>query len=78
MKSEFGEWFRSQAGPQPMTNKAAVALRERISDLRLELADAEHKLSQYRNHEIARQYALYAWTARDAAKRAKRRAKKTA
>lgn len=62
-KSAFGTWFEQQAGKPPKTS-IPDALR-RVQDLRHDLEVAESELTKCEHYALQKQFALYAWCARD-------------
>lgn len=63
---EFLEWFEAQAGKPRLSESCYLKLmHETIPRLRSELAIAEFRLSEANRYRTAKQYALYAWCARD-------------
>lgn len=65
-RSAFLEWFEEQAG-KPRLNEADYLklMHEIVPSLRAELASAERELAEANRYRTARQYALYAWSAKD-------------
>jgi hypothetical protein len=63
--SAFRSWFEEQAG-KPKLNEADYLklMHETVPDLRAQLANAERELAEARRYRTAKQYALYAWTAK--------------
>ena len=65
-RSEFLTWFEQQAGKPPISETDYLKLRhETLPGLRAQLATAEQELKQADYYYTAKQYALYAWRARD-------------
>jgi molybdopterin converting factor small subunit len=64
--SAFLAWFEEQAG-KPRLNEADYLklMRETVPQLRAELASAERELAEANRYRTAKQYALYAWCAKD-------------
>jgi hypothetical protein len=64
--SAFLAWFEEQAG-KPRLNEADYLklMREIVPQLRAELASAERELAEAIRYRTAKQYALYAWCAKD-------------
>jgi hypothetical protein len=64
--SEFNKWFRAQAGKPIMSDEEYYTLRdETIPALQRQLSIAKSNLTTMERYHVARQYALYAWTAKD-------------
>lgn len=65
--SAFLDWFDQQAG-KPRLNEADYIklMHDTVPSLRAELANAERELAEANRYRTAKQYALYAWCARDA------------
>lgn len=62
--SAFRNWFLEQAGKPIMSEAEYIKLSsETIPSLRFKLAQAEAQLAEMNRYRIAKQYALYAWTA---------------
>jgi molybdopterin converting factor small subunit len=66
--SPFLAWFEEQAG-KPRLNEADYLklMHETVPDLRAQLASAERELAEANRYRTAKQYALYAWCAKDSA-----------
>jgi len=64
--SAFLDWFEQQAG-KPGLNEADYIklMHDTVPSLRAELASAERELAEANRYRTAKQYALYAWCARD-------------
>lgn len=65
-RSAFEDWFEQQAG-NPGLNEADYIklMHDTVPSLRAELASAERELAEANRYRTAKQYALYAWCARD-------------
>lgn len=64
-KSAFGAFFRKQAGQSPISANAYFRLRDEIEELDRQLFRKRALLRKQEDYHIKRQYALYAWCARD-------------
>jgi hypothetical protein len=63
--SEFGKWFKAQAGKPIMSESEYCTLRdETIPSLQKKLDDALSNLKEMERYQTARQFALYAWTSK--------------
>lgn len=65
-RSAFLAWFEEQAGKPRLNEGDYIKLMHNtIPQLRAELASAERELAEANRYRTAKQYALYAWCARD-------------
>lgn len=65
-RSAFLAWFEQQAG-KPRLNETDYLklMHETVPQLRAKLASAERELAEEDRYRTAKQYALYAWCAKD-------------
>lgn len=61
--SAFAKWFEEQAGKPPEGNYSEA--KSGLSIARWQLARAEDAYRAHKDYELKRQFALYAWCARD-------------
>ena len=65
MNQTFSDWFQGQAGKPEMNEAQYLKLRhDTIPSLRRRLAEAEAKLAKMDRYRAARQFARYAWNAK--------------
>lgn len=65
--SPFLAWFEEQAGkPRLNEDDYLKLMHETVPQLRAELARAECELAEANRYRTAKQYALYAWCAKEA------------
>lgn len=65
-RSAFLSWFEEQAGKPRLNEADYLNLRHKfVPQLRAELASAERELAEAERYRTAKQYALYAWCAKD-------------
>jgi len=63
--SPFHKWFSAQAGKPIMSDSEYYTLKEEtIPGLQNQLSIANRNLAAMERYHVARQYALYAWTAK--------------
>lgn len=65
IKSAFGAFFREQAGPEPLPRNEYHKMVQEVQELEFALANKKILLRRQNDYALQRQWALYAWCARD-------------
>lgn len=65
IKSAFGAFFREQAGPELLPGNEYHKMMQEVQDLEFALANKKILLRRQNDYDLQRQWALYAWCARD-------------
>ena len=66
IKSAFGAFFREQIGyPPPLAGESYHKAKAEVESLKCKLAELNRLIRLQDDYDIKRQYALYAWCARD-------------
>lgn len=65
IKSAFGAFFREQAGPEPLPGEEFHKIMKEVDELEFQLEKKRILLRRQTAYDLQRQWALYAWCARD-------------